>query len=147
MSEKIQFFAEGINYRIPQKKVLRFWIKKTIIKEKFLIGNINIVICDENFLFKLNKKFLNKDTLTDIITFPLNEESNVIAGDIYLSLLRVKDNSKKYEKTLFNELSRVIIHGILHLAGYKDKTEREKRNMRKKENDYLEILVQLQKEL
>jgi len=59
----------------------------------------------------------------------------------------VKDNSKKYEKTLFNELSRVIIHGILHLAGYKDKTEREKRNMRKKENDYLEILVQLQKEL
>lgn len=147
MSEKIHFFTESINYRIPHKKALRFWIKKTIIKEKFLIGNINIVICDENFLFKLNKKFLNKDTLTDIITFPLNEESNIIAGDIYLSLLRVKDNSKKYENTLFNELSRVIIHGILHLAGYKDKTEREKRNMRKKENDYLEILVQLQKEL
>jgi len=147
MRERIYFFRERTNYRIPHKKAIRNWIKKAIAKEKFLIGNINIIICEDEYLFKLNKKFLNKKTLTDIITFPTTENRDVIAGDIYISHTRIKDNAKKYRITLFTELSRVIIHGILHLSGYKDKTVEERNEMRKKEDDYLEILSLQQKRL
>lgn len=140
MNEKINFFTEKSNYRIPHKKAIRIWIKRAIKKEKFRIGDINIIICDDYFLYNLNKKFLKKSTLTDIITFPLNETGNIISGDIFISHPRVKENAKQYKIPLFHELARVIIHGILHLTGNSDENNEGKKRMRMKENEHLATL-------
>jgi len=140
MTEEINFFTENLNYRIPQKKKLRNWIRKIVEKENFTLGNINIIICDDTFLGNLNKIYLKKDTLTDIITFSFNENTKQIDGDLYISKFRVKENAKKYNTNILNELSRVIIHGILHLIGYGDENEIEKSKMRFKEDECLGIL-------
>jgi rRNA maturation RNase YbeY len=90
----------------------------------------------------LNKKYLKHDTLTDIITFPLGEDQGSICGDIFISIDRVKDNAKKYNQRTQQEIRRVIIHGILHLIGYKDKSKKESELMRDKEEFYLSELIE-----
>jgi len=139
MKGRIRFFTEGIKYRISNKKAIRIWIGNAIINEKLNIGDINIVICDEKYLLKLNRSFLRKSSHTDIISFPRSEGKNVVSGDIYISHLRVKENAKKYGVSNFTELSRVIIHGILHLSGYRDESVKERTKMSQKEDDYLKV--------
>lgn len=112
------------------------WISSVISQEHLKEGEINYVFCDDDYLHKLNVEFLNHDTLTDIISFDYTM-GKLISGDIFISIERVKENAIEFGVGFFEELHRVIIHGILHYCGYKDKTDADKMTMRIKENYYL----------
>lgn len=103
-------------------------------------GDINFIFCSDTYLLNLNIEYLNHNTLTDIITFNSAENNNEISGDIYISIDRVKENAKNLKITLAKELHRVIIHGILHLCGYKDEIQEDIKIIRKTEDYYLDLL-------
>lgn len=134
----IHFFNENISYTLKHKTKIKQWLSNTIENEGFKCGNINIILCSDEYLLKINQQFLNHDTFTDIITFDYSE-NNELSGDLFISFERVKENSVLYSEKLFHELLRVMVHGVLHLCGYKDKTPREEEKMREKENENLSI--------
>lgn len=135
---RILFFTEQTQYVIRNKNLIREWLEKSALKEKRRISDINIIICSDSFLRKINKKYLNHDYFTDIITFPYSlPGSKEISGDIYISIDRVRLNAKDYGVSVYEELLRVLIHGVLHLCGYDDHTPAEKAEMRKREDYYL----------
>ena len=131
----IDFFSET-EFNLQNSEEVASWISKIITKEKREEGEISYIFCDDEYLHKLNVEFLNHDTLTDIISFD-NSLGNQINGDIFISIERVKENADSYTTTFENELHRVIIHGILHYCGYKDKTKTDAELMRKKEDEAL----------
>ncbi|MBD3748427.1 MAG: rRNA maturation RNase YbeY [Sphingobacteriales bacterium] len=133
----IYFFNEGISYKIKEINKLRAWINQTIENEKHQLIELNFIFCSDVYLLKINQQYLNHDTYTDIITFDNGDISGEIYGDIFISIDRVKENAKSFKTTLNNELHRVIIHGTLHLLGYKDKSKAEKDLMTQKEDFYL----------
>jgi rRNA maturation RNase YbeY len=137
MTERINFFTEGTTYRLKEKRKAKAWILTVIRKENHIPGDINIILCDDDYLSWLNEMYLGRDTLTDVISFDLAEEDEMIAGDVFISIDRVKENAIKYKTDILTEASRVIIHGILHLAGYEDHSRKEKEVMRQKEDYYL----------
>lgn len=134
----INFFTETA-FELQDEDKISEWIKKAISDENKIEGEINFIFVSDDYLFDLNKTYLNHDTLTDIITFD-NSVGNILHGDIYISVERVRDNASDFNVSFDEELHRVIIHGVLHLAGYKDKTEQEAEKMRSRENHYLERL-------
>jgi rRNA maturation RNase YbeY len=136
MSSNNIYFHNQTDFDFDNKESRREWIENTIREEGKQLGEINIIFCDDNSLLEKNKTYLNHNTLTDIITFDYSE-LNTISGDIFISIERVLENSKDFKVTFDHELNRVIIHGHLHLVGYKDKTEEEQRVMREKEDYYL----------
>lgn len=113
------------------------WLKSVIKTEQKQEGEIVYLFCSDDYLVKINIDFLQHDNLTDIITFPTTDEIEIISGEIYISLDRIVDNSKKLNVELNTELYRVIVHGVLHLIGYEDKTKDQALLMREKENYYL----------
>ncbi|MCL6293447.1 rRNA maturation RNase YbeY [Jejuia spongiicola] len=115
------------------------WISNVISDEGFKEGDINYVFCNDDYLHNINVEFLNHDTLTDIISFDYSV-GKIIQGDIFISIERVKDNAADFKVSFQEELHRVIIHGILHYCGYKDKTNEDAKLMRQKENHYLKSL-------
>ena len=135
----IAFFNEGINFTLPKKMLAKSWIKNVIERDKKSCGEINYIFCNDSFLLEMNKNYLNHNTLTDIITFD-NSENDLISGEIYISIDRVKENALLYSQSFADELNRVMIHGILHLLGNKDKSPVDKSNMRMKEDACLEML-------
>src|SRR5476651_2208791 len=135
----IQFFEEGISYKIKNKKPLRQWITDTIKAEGFLLKELTYIFCSDNYLLQINQQYLNHDTYTDIITFDNSSVGNGIVGDIFISIDRVRENAAKFKITETDELHRVIIHGALHLLGYKDKTPVTKQKMTQKEDFYLNM--------
>jgi probable rRNA maturation factor len=137
--DKIEFNIVDYNYLLRGKIKLIDWIKKAILKEKRLPGPISFNFCSDEYLLGINKQYLNHNYYTDIITFDFCEGMS-ISGDIYISIERIKENAKNEHKTFSNELRRVIIHGILHLCGYKDKKPADTRQMRQKEDYYLSLL-------
>ncbi|MDA7728712.1 rRNA maturation RNase YbeY [Flavobacteriales bacterium] len=112
------------------------WLNRVISNEAKEEGDITYIFCDDDYLLEKNIRFLNHNTLTDVITFDYCE-GNSVGGDIFISIERVKENSEVFKVDFLTELNRVMVHGLLHLLGYKDKTERESNLMRKKENYYL----------
>jgi rRNA maturation RNase YbeY len=136
MSNKINFFNEGVSTTIKQKILLRKWIINSINAEGLITGNINIILCSDKYLNEMNVKYLDHDTLTDVITFDYSEEKT-ISGDVFLGLETIEDNSKTFSRVFVDELHRVIIHGVLHLCKYNDKTRHDKEIMTLKENSYL----------
>jgi rRNA maturation RNase YbeY len=135
----IYFFSEEIRFALPKKRKTRDWIREALLKEKKSLVFLNFIFCSDDHLSDLNIKFLNHKSLTDILTFDYSEMSNQVSGDIYISVDRVKENSKTYNCGYLTEMHRVIIHGVLHLVGYKDKTSEEAEIMRKKEDYYLSL--------
>jgi probable rRNA maturation factor len=131
----IDFFSET-EFNLQNSEEVASWISKIITDEKCEEGEISYIFCDDEYLHKLNVEFLNHDTLTDIISFD-NSLGNQINGDIFISIERVKENADSYTTTFENELHRVIIHGILHYCGFKDKTKTDAELMRKKEDEAL----------
>lgn len=126
--------------RLPARKSLKAFIGKLFEKENKKAGDITIIFCTDKFLLDLNSKFLLHDYYTDILTFDLSPAiSELITAEIYISIDRVKENAKIYEELVNMELHRVILHGILHLSGYKDKTPFQKRQIRAKEEKYLKL--------
>ncbi len=138
MSSSINFFNEDIDFALVNKAEIKKWIKLTIKKEACLPGDLNYIFCSDAYLLKINQDYLNHNFFTDIVTFDY-KEANVISGDIFISIDRVKDNAKKLSNPFIDELHRVIIHGVLHIIGYGDKTPEEELLMRSKEDFYLSL--------
>ena len=122
------------------KKEFSFWLNEIIIEENKILGDIVYVFCDDNYLLAKNIKYLNHNTLTDVITFDYSKDK-LISGDILISIDRVHENSNTFEVHFLNELQRVMAHGLLHLLGYKDKNKKDAKTMREKENYYLNKLI------
>lgn len=134
----INFFTESTNFNLRNKTIIRSWLVKCSKQEKKSFGELNYIFCSDNYLRKINKQYLNHDYFTDIITFPTSAPNeNLISGDIFISIDRVRENAKTYRVKVDEELHRVMAHGLLHLCGYGDKSEKEIKLMRKKENECL----------
>ncbi len=139
----IYLHSEQTDFVYPNEDLLQRWLTYTAALEGSQIGDINIIFTNDELLYDINKIYLQHDYYTDVITFPFNEPG-IIAGDIYISIDRVKENAQIYANGDFmNELNRVIVHGILHLLGYNDHTKEEQQTMREKEDFYLEKLKEL----
>lgn len=134
----ISFSNDNIVFNLKRKSDIKAWIKLVVEKEKHLLGNLNYVFTSDESLLKINIEYLNHNTYTDIITFNYNENKKV-NGDIFISIDRVKENAEKFDALFEEELHRVMIHGVLHLCGYKDKTKADSDLMRKKENASLRL--------
>jgi len=114
------------------------WLSSVILSENKKEGEINYIFCDDNYLLEINQQYLDHDTLTDIISFDYSV-GNEINGDIFVSVERVKENASDYKVTFHEEIQRVLVHGILHYCGYKDKTESDERIMRSKEEEKMKM--------
>jgi len=137
---KLHFFTENVSYRITGKRRIKKWIETVFELEGRIGGEVNIVLCDDDHLLELNRKYLNHNTLTDIITFSYHEPGEeVIAGEVYISLPRIRENSIKFKQPVARELCRVIMHGMLHLTGMDDRTKEQRLAMTRKEDSYLAI--------
>ncbi|MEI6884831.1 MAG: rRNA maturation RNase YbeY [Bacteroidota bacterium] len=137
MNRNIHFFTEGIKFRINDRSRLKTWFVSAISRYGKINGEINIIFTSDKKLREINLKYLNTDTYTDIITFNLSEEDLVISGDIYISIERIEENAGIFEVGIETELHRVLIHGILHLLGFDDRTTKERAKMRKLEDMFL----------
>lgn len=133
-----QFISLNIPFSLKKRNAITQLLRNIIKKERKKAGDISYTFCNDAFLLALNKKFLKHNTLTDIITFQYPGEK--ISSEIFISIPRVKENAKKFNVPIENELHRVMIHGVLHLCGYKDKTASLKKEMRKREDHYLNLL-------
>lgn len=133
----IQFFFENIEeFLLPNR--VEEWIEQLISTEEKKTGNINYIFCDDGYLLKVNQDFLNHDYYTDVITFDY-VKGKTISGDIFISITRIKENAITLSDNDFErELIRVLAHGVLHLCGYKDKSEGDQKIMRAKENFYID---------
>lgn len=132
-------FNSENDFTLKNSAKISSWIEEVISSNGFELLEINYVFCNDDYLNKINIEFLQHDTYTDVISFDYSLGKQ-ISGDIYISTERVLDNTEKFKTTFDNELHRVMIHGVLHYMGYKDKTEKEKQVMRNKENNCLSYL-------
>ena len=124
------------NDKLSNTENINLWINSVIKEEGMIIGELVYILCNDEYLLKKNIQFLNHNTLTDVITFDYSEEE-IISGDILISTERVVENAKIFKVNYLTELHRVMVHGLLHLLGYKDKIEKDADTMREKENYYL----------
>jgi probable rRNA maturation factor len=135
--EPIIFNVEDIDFELPDREEIIAWIHRVAASEDKRIGAVSYIFCSDDYLIELNKEYLNHDTLTDIITFPYSKTP--IEGDIFISIDRVNDNAKDFGVSFEQELKRVLIHGVLHLCGYGDKTKAKAAVMRQKEDAALAL--------
>ena len=133
----IQFFEEDIQFKLKNKTQVKQWINATILAEGYKLKELTYIFCSDPYLLQINQQYLDHDTYTDIVTFDNSEVKNVVVGDIFISIDRIRENARKYAVTESQELHRVIIHGVLHLLGYKDKSADDKEKMTQKEDLYL----------
>lgn len=131
------------DFALFPKAPYKNWIKTIINNEHFKTGEINYIFCDDEYLLKINQQYLKHDEFTDIITFDYRE-GVVLSGDIYISIIRVRENALNFGVTFQDELLRVLSHGIFHLCGYKDKTKTTALNMRNKEQEAIKLFKQTQ---
>lgn len=129
----INFYYET-DFKLTNEAQFLNWISRVVISEKRLEGVINYIFCNDDYLHKINVDYLNHDDLTDIISFDYSS-GKTISGDVFISIERVKENAKSYNILLIEELKRVVVHGVLHYCGYKDKTDSDAKLMRQKEDD------------
>jgi len=137
MAIPVFFFEEDTQFKPKNKAKLREWLKATIIAEGYTLSELNYIFCSDTYLLAMNQQYLDHDTYTDVITFDNSELKDVIVGDIFISIDRIRENAAQFSGNETDELHRVMIHGALHLLGYKDKTKADKNLMTEKENFYL----------
>jgi len=133
----IFFTYQFPGFRVKNSSAIKRWMLRAFRNEKKSLKQLNVVFCSDKFLLDINKKFLKHNFFTDVITFQYNKKNAPVEGEIFISVQSVRSNAKKFGTTLRDELHRVIIHGVLHLCGYNDKTPKAKSAVRKKENTYL----------
>ena len=134
----IYFLSEGIKFKPKKQKNLKSWVKGIIESEGRNLSSLVYIFCSDSYLLTLNQGYLNHKTFTDIITFDYSD-GDAVDGEIYISVDRIKDNAIKFERDFEEELHRVMIHGVLHILGFKDKSPSEKSVMRKKEEACLSL--------
>jgi probable rRNA maturation factor len=122
------------DFNLDNEEAIATWLSAVIVSEKKKEGEINYIFCDDDYLHKINLEYLNHDTLTDIISFDYTV-GNELNGDIFVSVERVQDNANDFNVSFEEELKRVLVHGVLHYCGYKDKDEESERLMRSKEDE------------
>lgn len=132
----ITFFSEDVQFQLTQVDTVCAWLQRVAQQEDKIIREINYIFCSDDFLRAINEQYLQHDYYTDIITFPYDDTED-IQGDLFISIDRVEDNAKTLQVPFLQELNRVMVHGLLHLAGYGDKTEAETVQMRERENFHL----------
>lgn len=135
----IKIFTQEISFSVKHKKAIYQWLNQIADSYQAKISSITYILCSDEYLLKLNLDYLNHDTLTDIITFPYNEELDSIESDIFISVDRIKENAKAFGVSVENELHRVMAHGLLHLLGQDDVSPKLKLEMREKEDYYLSL--------
>lgn len=135
----IAFFSRNTDFKLSRPRKTAAWIRKIISREKFLVENLNFIFCDDEFLLAINQQYLDHDTYTDIVTFDNSEKEGELEGDIFVSVDRVRENAGRFSFAFEDELDRVMIHGVLHLMGFSDKTTAQKKEMRKKEDACLSL--------
>ena len=131
-------FNYETDFELENEAQYEDWISRIIESEGFDEGEINYIFCDDDYLHKINVEYLDHDTLTDIISFDYTV-GNLIQGDIFVSVERVQDNAKDFNVSFEDELKRVMVHGVLHYCGYKDKSESDERLMREKEEEKMKM--------
>jgi rRNA maturation RNase YbeY len=136
VSSPIQFFSEGISFTLKNKTGIRKWLIQVISEEQKRPWYINFIFCKDEYLLELNKTYLKHQTLTDILTFPYEQDTEEISGDIFISIDRVIENAAEFNQEFGQELKRVIVHGVLHLIGYSDEGK-NKKSMTEREDYYL----------
>ena len=138
----IRYFCEDIKFTYKNKLANNRWLKMVAGSEIRKIGDINVIFCSDNYILDVNMKYLQHDYFTDIITFDYCE-GKVLSGDLFISVDSVRENSIEFGTDFEEELHRVIVHGVLHLIGYDDHTDEDKKMMRQKENYYLQMRSQI----
>lgn len=136
----VEFFTEDVLMPSIDQSSIISWLSDACVSEEHILNEVNVIFCSDEFLLTMNNQHLNHDYYTDIITFDYCFD-NQIVGDLFISLDRVLDNANTNNVLYINELQRVLVHGVLHLCGYKDKSESEASMMRSKENHYLSLYV------
>lgn len=137
--QSIQFFTDGIKFSLRDRTKVRTWLVRVARAHKLRIAQLNYVFVSDERLHEMNRQFLNHNTLTDIITFPNDAPKGSVAGEIFISLDRVKENAAKFDQTHKDELCRVMAHGLLHLCGFKDKSQKDQQLMRRQEEKALDL--------
>ncbi|MCG2610403.1 rRNA maturation RNase YbeY [Flavobacterium sp. SM15] len=127
-------FNYETDFQLDNEQAFENWISRVIESENKELGEISYIFCDDEYLHKINVEYLNHDDLTDIISFDYSE-GKILQGDIFISIERVRDNASDFNVSFEEELKRVIIHGVLHYCGYKDKSEQDEQLMRTKEDE------------
>lgn len=140
----VNFSNGDIDFALDNEKMIKDWISEIISRHDKKLGKVNYLFCSDQMVYDMNIRFLNHDTLTDIITFDY-VAGNLVSGDIVISVDRVGENATLFGSSFSHELHRVIIHGILHLLGFKDKSPENAATMRAKENESLQILDSMNK--
>ena len=138
-SESILFFSDGIDFTLRDKAKVRTWLTRVASAHKKKIAEVNYVFVSDKKLLGMNKQFLKHNTLTDIITFQSDAPRGSVAGEIFISIDRVTENAGKFNVSRKDELCRVMAHGLLHLCGFKDKTEKDQLRMRSQEEKALDL--------
>ena len=136
----IEFALKDVEVPGLNPELFVLWLERVVEEEGFEEGGITLIFCSDEELLEMNKQYLDHDYYTDIITFDYSEEKEV-SGDLFISIDRIKDNAVNLKSEYDQELKRVCVHGVLHFCGYKDKTEEDELEMRKKEDYYLQKFV------
>lgn len=126
------------DFNLTTEELYNIWLTKSCAVEGFAISELNYIFCDDDYLLKINQDYLQHDYLTDIITFDY-VLGKTISGDLYISIDRIKENAKEFNVTFENELKRVMVHGVLHLMGYSDKSDTATAEMRAKEEEKIKL--------
>ena len=134
---KIHFFSHDIHTNLKNATNLKEFIESIFKKEMQKLDSINYIFCSDKAVLEINKKYLNHDFYTDVITFNLSSNNKPISGEVYISIERVRDNAKQLGVSIKSELHRILFHAALHLCGYNDKKKKDKELMRKKEDELL----------
>ena len=138
---KISFHSEIPSFKLKEKTKLKAWLETVVVNYSGTVGFLNYIFCDDAYLLNINKEYLQHDTFTDIITFRYQEQPNPLESDIYISVERVKENAATFGVSFEHELRRVMVHGVLHLLGLKDKNPQQEKAMRVAENACLTLYV------
>ena len=134
----VDFLSEDVDFYLSDATAVTQWIYAVVEREQSRISQLDFIFCSDNYLHRINVEYLNHDTLTDIITFPYADPP-LIKGDIFISIDRIRDNANHLQIPFLEELYRVIIHGVLHLCGYGDKSPEQKKQMTQKEDEALQL--------
>jgi len=134
----VSFVSERISFECPHQELIQKWLSSACSNENKTLDNLTYIFCSDEYLLKINQKHLHHNYYTDVITFDYSE-SNFISGDVFISIERVTENANSTGSSLSNELHRVMVHGLLHLLGYDDKTLSDKAEMTSQEDFYLSL--------
>ena len=137
----VHYHTDDCRYRLPEKRRTSAWLSEVAAEEGYRMGEVNYIFCSAARLLEMNRQFLGHDYFTDIITFDYSDlkGEGIIHGDIYIDIETVRDNARIYGVSWLNEMRRVVVHGVLHLCGQKDKTPRANAQMHRKEDKYLKV--------